>query len=193
MTAPSPQLLARTHNQCELCEGTDGLSSFDVPSATDRDATEIVVCATCLPQLDPEATLDPTHWFGLQGAIWSEHAAVQVASWRLLSRLANDPTEPVGWALELLGQVYLAEEALAWAKEGAADNAGPPTLDSNGATLADGDAVTLIKDLDVKGAGFVAKRGTLVKGIRLTENPEHIEGRVNGVAIVLKTQFLKKA
>jgi len=59
--------------------------------------------------------------------------------------------------------------------------------------LTSGDSVTLIKDLDVKGTSFVAKRGTLVKGIRLTDNPEHVEGRVNKVSIVLKTQFLKKA
>ena len=50
----------------------------------------------------------------------------------------------------------------------------------------------LIKDLDVKGAGFTAKRGTLVKNIKLTENPEHIEGRVNGIGIVLVSKFMKK-
>ena len=71
--------------------------------------------------------------------------------------------------------------------------AAPRTVDSNGAPLADGDSVTLIKDLDVKGTSFVAKRGTLVKGVRLTDNPEHVEGRVNKVSIVLKTCFLKKA
>ena len=67
------------------------------------------------------------------------------------------------------------------------------TVDSNGATLADGDSVTLIKDLNVKGGGFTAKRGTLVKGIRLTDNPLHIEGRVNKQTIVLVTAYLKKA
>ena len=51
----------------------------------------------------------------------------------------------------------------------------------------------MIKDLPVKGTSFVAKRGTLVKGIRLTDNPEHIEGRVNKVTIVIKTCFVKKA
>ncbi|MGL5800184.1 MAG: PhnA domain-containing protein, partial [Plesiomonas sp.] len=57
----------------------------------------------------------------------------------------------------------------------------------------DGDSVTLIKDLVVKGANFTAKRGTMVKNITLTSNPEHIEGRVNGVHIVLVAAFLKKA
>ena len=65
--------------------------------------------------------------------------------------------------------------------------------DSNGATLSAGDTVTLIKDLVVKGANFTAKRGTTVKNISLSDNPEHIEGKVNGTRIVLLTQFLKKA
>jgi protein PhnA len=55
-----------------------------------------------------------------------------------------------------------------------------------------GDNVTLIKDLDVKGGNFTAKRGTPVRNISLTDNPEHIEGRVNGVRIVLLTCYLKK-
>ena len=67
------------------------------------------------------------------------------------------------------------------------------TFDSNGTELFDGDSVTLIKDLDVKGTSFVAKRGTMVKGIRLTGDPENIDGRVNKISIVLKTCFLKKA
>ena len=58
--------------------------------------------------------------------------------------------------------------------------------------MAEGDSVTLIKDLDVKGGGFTAKRGTLVKNISLTNNPKHIEGKVNGIQIVLVAAFLKK-
>lgn len=65
--------------------------------------------------------------------------------------------------------------------------------DSNGVTLNAGDTVTIIKDLNVKGAGFTAKRGTAVRNISLTSNPEQIEGRVNGVKIVLLTCFLKKS
>jgi protein PhnA len=60
--------------------------------------------------------------------------------------------------------------------------------------LASGDSVTLIKDLEVKGAGFTAKRGTAVRTISLVqENPEHIEGRVNGQRIVILTKFVKKS
>ena len=68
------------------------------------------------------------------------------------------------------------------------------TRDSNGTILADGDKVTLIKDLKVKGTSVTLKRGTLVKGIRLTGDPDEIECRVEKVkGLVLRTEFLKKA
>ena len=64
--------------------------------------------------------------------------------------------------------------------------------DSNGAELMDGDSVTVIKDLKVKGSSMVIKRGTKVKSIRLTEDPEHVDCKIDGSSIVLKTCFLKK-
>lgn len=66
--------------------------------------------------------------------------------------------------------------------------------DSNGTLLADGDNVTVIKDLKVRGTSVVVKRGTLVKGIRLTDDPDEIECRIEKVkGLVLRTEFLKKA
>jgi protein PhnA len=65
--------------------------------------------------------------------------------------------------------------------------------DSNGILLAEGDSVTLIKDLKVKGSSLTLKRGTLVKNIRLTSSAGEIEGRAGGSTMVLKTEFLKKA
>ena len=118
--------------------------------------------------------------------------AVQVASFRMLHRLKSE-----SWAQDVLDQAYLEDSVMAWAQEGlsTADDSddGVKTVDSNGAELLEGDSVTLIKDLDVKGANFTAKRGTMVKNIHLTGNPEHIEGKVNKQSIVLKTCFLKKA
>lgn len=64
--------------------------------------------------------------------------------------------------------------------------------DSNGTILIDGDSVTLIKDLKVKGSSITLKRGTVVKKIRLTDDAEEVDCRVNGTSIVLKTMFLKK-
>ncbi|AZO41822.1 MULTISPECIES: alkylphosphonate utilization protein [Mesorhizobium] len=66
--------------------------------------------------------------------------------------------------------------------------------DSNGAQLNDGDSVTLIKDLKVKGTSETIKRGTMVKGIRLNGNPGEIEANTKQVkGLVLKTEFVKKA
>lgn len=64
--------------------------------------------------------------------------------------------------------------------------------DSNGAELLDGDSVTVIKDLKVKGSSMVIKRGTKVKSIRLTEDPGEVNCKIDGSSIVLKTCFLKK-
>ncbi|MFC4624319.1 alkylphosphonate utilization protein [Daeguia caeni] len=68
------------------------------------------------------------------------------------------------------------------------------TRDSNGTELKDGDSVTLIKDLKVKGTSTTLKRGTLVKGIRLTGNPAEVECNTKQVkGLVLRAEFLKKA
>ncbi|MBP6184847.1 MAG: alkylphosphonate utilization protein [Saprospiraceae bacterium] len=64
--------------------------------------------------------------------------------------------------------------------------------DSNGTILAAGDSVLLIKDLKVKGSSSILKRGTVVKNIRLTDNDEEIEGKIEGSMMVLKACFLKK-
>lgn len=64
--------------------------------------------------------------------------------------------------------------------------------DSNGAELFDGDAVTVIKDLKVKGSSMVIKRGTKVRSIRLTDEPTEVDCKIDGSSIVLKTCFLKK-
>ena len=66
--------------------------------------------------------------------------------------------------------------------------------DSNGNILGNGDSVTLIKDLKVKGTSVTLKRGTLVKNIRLTDDAEEVECNADKVkGLVLKTCFLKKA
>lgn len=64
--------------------------------------------------------------------------------------------------------------------------------DCNGTPLADGDSVTVIKDLKVRGSSMVIKQGTRVKSIRLTENSEEVDCKIEGSGIVLKTCFLKK-
>lgn len=168
---------------CALCGSTDAVTSFDVPSRGEP----IALCGTCRPQVEG-AELDPKHWFCLQESAWSQEPVVQVVAWRLLSRLRGE-----SWAADLLAQLYIEDDVLAWAREGEGEDDAPAVVDANGTPLSEGDSVTLIRDLDVKGAGFTAKRGTLVKNIHLGDDPRLIEGKVNKVAIYLKTEFLKKA
>ena len=92
------------------------------------------------------------------------------------------------------------DEAKAWLQTllnglgatGASSDSEMIVKDSNGAILLEGDAVTVIKDLKVKGGTSDLKRGTLVKKIHLTSDPGLVECRVDGSTLVLKTEFLKK-
>lgn len=176
---------------CLLCAATTDLAQVTLdPRRTPAD--EVTLCTACRRHLDGIALRDEASAAFLRDTIWSTDEVTQALSWRMLTRLADVP-----WAAELLEQVWLEESLAAWAAAGLSGAAPSDDAlvvrDSNGATLAEGDAVTLIKDLEVKGAGFTAKRGTLVKGIHLTDDAAMVEGRVNGITIVLKTQFLKKA
>ena len=186
-------LTERSGGKCEFCKAESELVVYEVPPLTEPDIERSAfVCDTCNKQLEDLAELDADHWNCLNDTAWSSILAIQVATWQMLGRLDHH-----AWAHELRDQIYLDEANLEWAEAGLkqmqSDDDGEKTLDSNGTRLLDGDTVQVIKDLDVKGTGFVAKRGTIVKNIRLTGNPEHVEGRVNKTAIVLKTCFLKKA
>lgn len=65
--------------------------------------------------------------------------------------------------------------------------------DAVGNLLADGDQVTLIRDLDVKGAGQTLKRGTLIKSIRLTGDDQEIDCKFDGIkGLVLRAEFVRK-
>jgi protein PhnA len=186
-------LLARSNAQCELCQSQDNLDLVEVtPTKNVNEESALILCGTCRGNVTSTDPLDASAWNCLHQSIWSEYLPVKIISWRLLQRIKEK-----SWAQDLLDQLYLEDEALNWAKEGMPEeesfSGGSLTVDSNGTPLQDGDSVTLIKDLDVKGAGFTAKRGTLVKNISLTNNPKHIEGRVNGIQIVLVAAYLKKA
>ncbi len=72
------------------------------------------------------------------------------------------------------------------------ESGGLVVKDSNGTVLNDGDSVVLIKDLTLRGSSKTFKRGTKVSSIKLTHNPEEVDCRLEGSAIVLRTEFLKK-
>lgn len=177
---------------CALCGAQTDLVAVNV-APSDQDVT---LCATCRAGVEG-AISDAPHWRCLTDAIWSTEPAAQVTAYRLLTRLNSE-----GWARDLLDIAYLEPENLTWAEAGLAeagqadeDNANDLVhRDTNGAILTAGDTVTLIKDLNVKGAGFTAKRGTAVRNISLVQdNAGHIEGRVSGQQIVILTEFVKKS
>ncbi|MDC9728850.1 MAG: PhnA domain-containing protein [Methyloprofundus sp.] len=185
-------LLQRSNSKCELCSNEENLSVYKLPPENQETAEQsILVCTTCLEQITQTSPIDESHWRCLNDSMWSTTPAVQIMAWRLLKALSSS-----SWAQDLLEMLYLDPEMQTWAESASIDitanESSAATLDSNGSQLLDGDTVTLIKDLDVKGAGFTAKRGTVVKNISLTDNPKHIEGRANGVRIVLVANFLKK-
>lgn len=183
------EVLERSKYSCELCTSTESIFVFIVEPKTGIYAEEaLTMCQNCSDQINGFKPHDTNHWRLLNDTIWSDVPAVKVICYRLLHELKAEI-----WPLELLEMMYLDDETLEWAKATLDDAIDVPHLDSNGALLRNGDTVTLIKDLDVKGANFTAKRGTAVRNIRLAhDNPEHIEGKINGQGIVILTQYVKK-
>ena len=186
------KLVLRSKGSCELCGSNIELGIYEVPPSNAVADKNILVCQVCKDQLSGLKELDPDHWRCLNNSMWSAVPAVQVTVWRLLNKLLNE-----GWPQDLLDMLYLEDDTLIWAKahtDYSGIQEGVIHRDSNGSLLKTGDTVVLIKDLDVKGGGFTAKRGTSVKGISLVEdNSSHIEGRINGQQIVILTQYVKKS
>ena len=185
------KLMARSEGKCELCRRDGDLTTFKVQPAH-YENNDVLICASLIPQIEGAEPLQPTDWAFLPDSMWSEVPAIQVLSWRMLNRLKSE-----SWASEALDILYLDDETLAWAKDwsGPEDPATPAEQhkDAFGNILQNGDSVVLTKTLDVKGSSISAKLGTVVRNIRLVEdNPEQIEGRVEGQQIVILTKFLKK-
>ena len=183
------ELAARSNGQCEICGSNENLTSYTVQPRNGDSLEDLIhTCNTCHDQLTGEAEIEPNHWRCLNDAMWSEVSAVKVLAYRMLHQLRGE-----GWPVDLIDMMYLDDEEMSWAKSTMEDENAVKHVDSNGAVLSTGDSVVLIKDLDVKGANFTAKRGTAVRNIRLVhDNPEHIEGKVNGQSIVILTKYVKK-
>jgi protein PhnA len=188
------ELNTRSNGCCELCGNTENLTSYEVAPSPNNGRIDdfIFICDTCKSQIDNPDSMDANHWRCLNDSMWSETAAVQVVAWRMLQRLKSE-----GWPQDLLDMLYLDDETLSWAKatgEGEDKEGEEFHKDVNGVRLQAGDNVVLIKDLNVKGGGFTAKRGTAVRNISLDHNnPTYIEGKVNGQTIVIITEYVKKS
>ena len=186
-------LQERSANQCELSGVTEALMIYEVnPDASSNPDRNVLISQKCLNQIDKKEELDANFWEPiLLSSMWSEVPAIQVLSWRILNRFRNE-----SWAADALDMMYLDDENLEWAKA-SGDHEGDGNVDlhkdCSGNILSNGDNVTLIKDLDVKGSSLNAKIGTAVRNIRLVHNnTEQIEGKVDGQLIVILTKFVKK-
>lgn len=185
-------LKERSNNTCELSGITEDLTVYVVPpyedDSYDRHA---YISAKCIRQIENEEPTDANFWRCLNDSMWSEVPAVKVLAYRMLRRLRSE-----GWPQDLLDMIYLTDEEMAWAKsygDGIDEEDRVIHKDCNGAILSAGDTVTLIKDLNVKGGGFTAKRGTAVRNITLDpNNAQYIEGKVEGQKIVIITEYVKK-
>jgi protein PhnA len=177
----------RSNNICELCESSSRhFECYTVPPKKGIDPAEcVLICENCQTNIQNLDTADSNYWRCLGTAIWSSVPAIKVLCAHILQKTDTD------WSRDLTDNIWLEEEQQQWLEE--MNETASVHKDSNGNILANGDSVVLIKDLNVKGAGFTAKRGTSVKNIRLVEdNPTQIEGKVEGQQIVILTQYVKK-
>ena len=189
MSVIERKLKDRSASKCEISGAELDLEVYTLPPYTEKSLTHSVLLAKYLKdQVENPDTMNPNDWRSLSDSMWNENLPVQILSWRMLARLKN---------IDTLEMMYLDEEALEWAKatgEGEEEDENKIVhKDSNGAILKDGDSVVLIKDLDVKGATFTAKRGAAVHNIKVVwDDSNLIEGRVENQHIYILTQYVKK-
>lgn len=188
MSKISTVLAERCQNQCELCGAGGELSTYIVPPKTGTDVSEqVALCPKCLEQVGLADNYDLNHLRCLNDSMWNPEPAVQVLSNIMLKRIDQD------WSRDALDMMYMEESTQTWAAQALTATEKVVHKDSNGNILSAGDTVSLIQDLNVKGGGFTAKRGTSVRRIRLVpDNAEHIEGKVDGQNIVILTKYVKK-
>lgn len=180
-------LQARIGGQCELCTSQDNLSVYEVPYSPDTTANScVLVCGTCHDQLNNPENMDVNHWRCLSDSMWSQEPAVQVVAYRQLSRLSSE-----SWAQDNLDMMYMEDDVRKWAETGQ-DIEEVKVLDANGVALQKGDDVTVIKDLPVKGSSQVIKQGTVIRGINLTDDPTHVQGKVNGQTLFVIAEFCRR-
>src|SRR5210317_213451 len=105
-------LLERSSSMCELCASKEDLKAYLLPPSLNENVdNSLLVCSTCLNQIEGHVEMDANHWRCLNDSMWSEYKAVQIMAWRLLQRLRSE-----GWPKDLLDMMYLDDEALALAR-----------------------------------------------------------------------------
>lgn len=185
MSIITKSLEDRCGGLCELCNSEPATIAYAVsPKSNDHIDNEVALCHTCFAALETE---DSNHWQCLAGSVYNPQSSVQALSYRILQRHSDEE-----WANDLLQSVDFSEEVVNWAMSAFAVQ--EVHKDAFGVVLQNGDNVVLTQVLNVKGANFMAPKGTIVKRIRLVpDNTGQIEGKVNEQTIVILTRYVKKA
>ena len=106
------ELIKRSGGKCELSGVTEDLKVYQIlPTRKGGIDESILASKTLIDQIENPDNVDLNHWRCLNDSMWSEHTAVQVVAWRMLSRM-----RAAGWPKELLDMMYLEEDVLAWAQ-----------------------------------------------------------------------------
>lgn len=185
-TIISSKLKERCEGLCELCATEQASIAYAVsPKNNDVIENEVALCTKCLSIIEGAEAGD--HWQCLGGSIWNAAPSVQALSYRILFGLKEND-----WANDILTSVELEEATIDWAVSAFAK--ADMHVDSNGTPLENGDTIVLTQQLNVKGANFMAPKGTIVRKIRLVpDNTDQIEGKVNDQIIVILTKFVRKS
>jgi protein PhnA len=185
-TSVTGKLQERCEGICELCTtGKVSIAYAVGPKNNDAIENEVALCETCLSLLSDKNSSQ--HWQCLAGSIWNPAPSVQALSYRILYN--NKGQE---WADELLNSIEPDEDITNWALS--AFQVREAHKDSKGSLLSNGDTIVLTQGLNVKGASFMAPKGTIVRKIRLVpDNTEQIEGKINEQTIVILTKFVRKS
>jgi protein PhnA len=187
----SNALLNRCNHACELCATpAENLQAYIVPTRSENiDENAVVLCGSCMQYIQDNDYSNANYFHFLTGSIWNEVSSVKVLSHKILTKLKDQV-----WAQDALEGAYLTDEELEWSNS--EDEAVANEVihkDAYGTVLQHGDTVFLTESLNVKGANFMASKGTKVSKIRLVhDNAEQIEGRIEGVVIVILTKFVRK-
>ena len=182
------RLKDRSGSVCEISGSDENLVVYIVEPKTEAIPENCILITKALrDQIENKDLMNANDWRGLSDSMWNENLPLQIVSWRMHARLKNN---------DMLEMMYLDEDALEWAKATGEDEDEEGKIihkDSKGNILQDGDSVVLIKDLDVKGATFTAKRGAAVHNIKVVwDDANLIEGRVENQHIYILTQYVKK-
>lgn len=133
---------------------------------------------------------------GLRNLVFSFNPRPARKGTDTLTELPNCPKCNSAFTYESEGSFVCPECAYEWTSEAEADHPEQELIvrDANGNVLKDGDSVTLIKDLKVKGSPSPLKMGTKVKNIRLVDGDHNIDCRIDGFgSMSLKSEFVKKS